>query len=162
MKTTKIIFSVAFSAALLAVAVPPLRADDMTVIDVTHELQNAGLNITNLTALEVGGVVVLRGQTDDASQAQRAGAMLQSFGYSRVANLIEVITAPDDAAIARLAERRLSMAAALDGCKLRVDSKKGVVTLAGRIHSDLQRQLAVDLIRDMDGVSAVKDNLQTR
>ena len=88
--------------------------------------------------------------------------MLQSFGYSRVANLIEVITAPDDAAIARLAERRLSMAAALDGCKLRVDSKKGVVTLAGRIHSDLQRQLAVDLIRDMDGVSAVKDNLQTR
>lgn len=161
MKTRKILFSVAVSVALLALIVPSARAD-VLVVDVTPQVQGAGLGIADLQALEVGGVVVLRGRTADATQAQRAGALLQSLGYHRVANLIEVITAPDDAAIARTAERRLAMSSALEGCRLRVDSKKGVVTINGQIYSALQQDVAVDLVRDIDGVSAVKTDLRSR
>ncbi len=160
MKISKIMFSAAVSVALLAFGAPALRADALAVVDLTPQLQNDGLAIQNLQAIEVGGVVVLRGRTADRAQAERAGVLLQKLGYKRVANLIETITAPDDAAITREAERRLASNPALDDCTLRVETKGGVVTVAGRINSELQRDVAADVLRDIDGVSAVKTDLR--
>jgi osmotically-inducible protein OsmY len=104
---------------------------------------------------------VLRGRTTDPSLAERAGVLALSLGYARVANLIRVVAPPDDAAIQRVAERQLAMHRALDGCKFRVDSTAGVVTVGGKVNQELQKDVAIGLLRQIDGVRSVRSDLLT-
>ncbi len=161
MKSKKFILSAAFVAVLFSFSTYS-RANSVAVVDLTPQLQSAGLNIDGLEAVDVGGIVVLRGKTTDSATASRAGFLVQSLGYSRIANLIRVIEPPDDAVIERVAERRLSMTRALDGCRLRVDSNGGVVTVAGKVTSELQKDVALDLVRGIHGVRAVKAGFEQR
>jgi osmotically-inducible protein OsmY len=155
MKTKKLIVSAAFVAALMTRALS-VRADSTAIVDLTPQLQSAGIDIDGLQAVDVGGIVVLRGTTTDATTAARAAVCTQSLGYTRVANLIRVVEPPDDAVIARVAERRLAMHRSLDGCRLRVDSSRGIITVAGKVNSETQKDIAVDLLRNIDGVRSVK------
>jgi len=153
---------VAAMVVSLMVLSPAANADSLTVVDLTPQLQGAHLGIDDLRAVEVGGVAVLRGRTTDPAAAERAGTLLRSLGYTRVANLIRVIEPPNDAAIERVAERKLAMNRALDGCSLRVDSQLGVVSVAGEVSSELQKDVAIGLLRNIDGVRAVKSDLRQR
>src|SRR4029077_1139607 len=133
-----------FAATLIATLVLTLipaasRAADVETIDLTPKFQSAGLKVGGLRAVEVGGIVVLRGRVESAATAAEAGALAQSLGYQRVANLIQVVEPPDDTAIARLAERHLGLLRELDGCQFRVDSDHGVVHLAGKVQYELQK-----------------------
>lgn len=133
-----------------------MKADATATVDITPQLKRSGLAIDNLRGVEVGGIVVLRGRVDDPATAAKAGAFAQQLGYTRVANLIQVSTPPDDALIERTAERKLGLQRSLDGCNLTVDSNHGVVTILGTVNNELQKDVALDIVRNIDGVRSVK------
>jgi osmotically-inducible protein OsmY len=149
------ILSAASVAALLLLSTPA-KADTAATVDLTAQLLSAGLNVDGLRAVEVGGIVVLRGKTTDAAAAEHAGAAALKLGYGRVANLIQVVTPPDDARIERAAERKLAMARSLDGCKFRIDSNAGVLTVNGKVTHELQKDIALDVLKNIEGVRVVK------
>jgi osmotically-inducible protein OsmY len=155
MRAKTLILGAATFAALLLVAIPA-GADSASTVDLTSQFQGSGLDVDGLRAVEVGGIVVLRGRTTDAAVAQRAGVLAQSLGYARVANLIQVVPPPDDAAIERVAERQLAMRRSLDGCSFHLDSHGGVLTVAGKVTHELQKDIAVNVLRNIDGVRSVK------
>jgi osmotically-inducible protein OsmY len=150
----------AIVAALFLSIAPPVDAATATVYDLTPQVQSAGLDIEGLRAQEVGGIVVLTGRTADRTAAERAGLILRDLGYARVANLIRITAEPDDAAIARTAERQLGRHRALDGCKFRIDSKKGVLRVEGRVRYEMQKDVAMDVLRNISGVRTVETDLQ--
>src|SRR5205085_3534037 len=158
MKTRTFLLSAAIVSALMLPTAS--KADATASVDITPRLQQTGLDIDDLRGIEVGGIVILRGKALDTATAARAGAYVMQLGYARVANLIQVITPPDDAAIERAAERKLGLQRALDGCNLHVDSNRGVVTLQGRVNSELQKDVAMDIVRNIDGVRAVKSGFR--
>jgi osmotically-inducible protein OsmY len=157
MKTRTTYLGAATLAALCFIAIP-MHADTNAVVDLTSQLQN-DVKIDGLSAIEVGGILVLRGTTADASLAKHAGVLAQNLGYARVANLIRVVAPPDDAAIQRRAERQLSIHRSLDGCKFRVDSNAGNITLAGKVDHELQKDVAINVLRQIDGVRSVHSDL---
>lgn len=155
LKTRAAAVMIAFSlSAIPAFAIQP------SVHDVTPQLVTAGVTVDGLRALEVGGIVVLRGRTADRASAEQASTIAQSLGYTRVANLIQVFQAPDDARIERAVERELSVHRGLDGTQIAVDSTNGVVHLTGKVYSELQKDMAVNLVKTVDGVRAVQASLQ--
>jgi osmotically-inducible protein OsmY len=151
---------IAVTAAVALFVGPMLLADEPAAVDLTSSFRTAGLNsIDNLAVYEVGGIVIIRGRTDEADKASTASRIATQLGYTRVANLVQVTSAPDDAAIQRAAERALARHRSLDGCKLQVDSRHGVVRVAGTVHSELQEQVAVELVKNIDGVRGVQSEL---
>lgn len=128
-------------------------------VDLTQQFRAAGADAEALQVSEVGGIVVIRGRTLDAAKAEAAGRIAQSLGYTRVANLVQIVEPADDAAIERRAERELAIHRSLDGCSFSVDSQQGIVRLAGRVHSELQKDVAVQLLRNVDGVREVHSSL---
>ena len=159
MSPKKKIFGAAILGALLLISTP-LFADATATVDLTSQLQNGALAIEGLRAVQVGDIVLLRGKTLDPGEAARAALLVQQLGYARVANLIQVTDPPDDAAIERIAKRHLAMQRALDGCSLRVDSQKGVLTVVGKVASPLQKDVAIGVLRNIDGVRSVKANFE--
>jgi len=157
MKTTLI----AITATMALLAVPAFAAEPApAAVDLTGSFRTAGLaDIENLQVYEVGGIVIIRGRTDEADKAADAGRVATQLGYTRVANLVQLTSAPDDVAIQREAERTLSRHRSLDGCKLRIDSLHGVVRVAGTVHNELQKQVAVELLKNIDGVRGVREEL---
>ncbi len=137
----------------------PLRAAATAVVNLTGNL-TAFQTVEELKWRECGGIRVLRGRTTDPGAAQQAYLLVQKLGYARIANLIRVVEPPNDAAIARTAERRLAMHRALDGCSFRVDSQQGIVTVDGKVQSELQKDVALGVLRNIDGVRGVKTNFQ--
>ena len=156
--------TVAAAILALSLAIPSFAARDKgpQPVDLTAQFRAAGVSIDRLQALEVGGVLLLRGRTVDRSEAEDAGRVAQKLGYTRVANLIQIIDPPDDAAIERLAERELAIHRSLDGCKLTVASENGVLHVHGEVHSDAQKDTAIAVLRTIDGVRAVDANIQLR
>lgn len=128
-------------------------------VDLTQQFRAAGADAEALQVSEIGGIVVIRGRTLDSAKAAEAGRIAQSLGYARVANLVQVVEPEDDAAIERRAERELAIHRSLDGCTFSVDSQHGVVRIAGRVHSELQKDVAVQLLRNVDGVREVHSSL---
>jgi len=154
MRTRQLLGAAAVSALLLLPST--MKADTGATVDVTPQLQKSGLAVDNLRGIEVGGILVLRGRVDDPAVAAKAGAYARELGYLRIANLIQVSTPPDDAAIERAAERKLGLQRSLDGCNLTVDSNHGVVTILGKVNTELQKDVAMDIVRNIDGVRSVK------
>jgi osmotically-inducible protein OsmY len=147
------------AVALLLLASTPVLAAEPPANDITSALVQAGVSIDSLRALEVGGIVVLRGRATDRAAAEQAAVTAQSLGYPRVANLIQVIEPVDDLAIERLAERRLGQHRGLDGSNIHVDSQNGVVSLAGNVQYELQKDVAMQIVRNIDGVKSVQNLL---
>lgn len=143
-------------AAFCFLSATPVFAQPPATRDLTQQFAAAGVAVDGLRVVEVGGIVVLRGRTTDAGTAQQAATIAQSLGYARVANLIQVADAPDDARITRDAERQLAVHRGLDGTQIAVDSTNGVVRLRGKVSSELQKDMAVTLVRNIDGVRAVQ------
>ena len=152
-------FGAAVSVALVLALTPAAMAQTPRTTDLTQQFIAGGINIEGLRALEVGGIVLLRGDTDSATKAADAARYAQSLGYMRVANLIRVNLAPDDEKIERTAERQLATRT-LDGCNFHVDSEQGILTVSGRVQHELQKDVAVSLLRNIDGVRAVHTSIQ--
>ncbi|HEY3055494.1 MAG TPA: BON domain-containing protein [Thermoanaerobaculia bacterium] len=156
MKLSAAVLSLLLATAVIAAK--PASAPQPT--DLTPQFRAAGLAIDRLQAFEIGGVVVIRGRSLDRNVAEDAGRFAQSLGYTRIANLVQVIPPPDDAAIERRAERELSTHRSLDGCTFQVDSDNGIVRVAGHVQHELQKDYAIELLRNIDGVREVHADLQ--
>jgi osmotically-inducible protein OsmY len=113
---------------------------------IVKAIRDANIQIGGLSATNVGGIVVLKG-TADAAAALQAAAVVKQLGFQRVANLIVAQTASDDEGIRRKAERHLASTRGLDGCNLRVSCTKGVLRVEGTSSSDLQADLARNVLR---------------
>lgn len=155
-------FLAAILATLLSTSLISARTSSAPpATDLTPQFRAAGLKISDLRAFEVGGVVVLRGVAADRETAEEAGRMATALGYRRVANLVRVAPPTDDIAIERIAERELAVRP-LDGCTFHVDSQAGVVYVKGHVVNELQRDMAISLLRNIDGVKSVHAELLQR
>jgi len=151
-----------YFALVLAIVsiVPAAYAVQPETKNLTKLFVDGGVNVDQLQVVEIGGIVVIRGRTDNVDRAAEAGRYAQSLGYTRVANLVQLRQAADDVTIQRQAERELAIHRGLDGTKINISSRDGIVSLSGRL-SELQRDMAVQLIRNIDGVRGVTtDGLQ--
>lgn len=159
-RLSAVLFAVLFVAAIPAGA----RAADHApaTVDVTPAIATGVNGINGLSAVEVGDIVVLRGRATSRDAAEKAATLVQTLGYHRVANLIQIIEPADDAQIMRVAERQLGMSRGLDGCNFTVDSANGIVRLRGNVQSELQKDMAVAMLRNIDGVKVVNANLITK
>jgi osmotically-inducible protein OsmY len=128
--------------------------------DLTPAFRTAGVTLADLRVTEVGGIVVIRGQASDADTAAQLTSVAQSLGYARVANLVKVVATPDDADIERRAERELARHRSLDGCRIAVDSDGGVLLVSGSVQYELQKDAALEILRNVNGVRSVKMALQ--
>lgn len=146
-------------AAILLSASPALAATPQTS-DLTPQFLGAASGIDRLQVYELAGIVILRGRTADKARAEQLGSYARERGYARVANLIQIVEPQDDQAIQRAAERELTVARSLDGCRFRVESNNGVVNLAGSVRHELQKDVAMQILRAIDGVREVRVNLE--
>jgi osmotically-inducible protein OsmY len=152
-----ILRSAAIAAFILTIQ-PVAHAATSDVRDLTPTFHNAGAAVDRLQVYEIAGIVIIRGRTNDPAQAAQLATYAQSLGYTRVANLVEIST-DDDVTIERLAERELSIHRALDGCQFHVASSHGVVTVGGHVRHELQKDVARQVLRGIDGVRAIEVNL---
>ena len=160
-QTTRL--SAAILVALLSFTIPALaleKPSSAQASDVTARFADGGFHIDGLKAIEVGGIVVLRGKTTDPAEAARVADFAKTLGYERVANVVGVVDPPNDEVIERSAERALASHRTLDGCTFHIDSQQGVVHLAGRVQYELQKDVAANLVRSIDGVRDVKMEMQ--
>lgn len=147
-----------FAAILLTTQ--PLSAATPQTSDLTNQFRGAAVGIDRLQVYELAGIVILRGRTADKAAAEQLGILARERGYARVANLIQIVEPEDDQAIQRAAERELTVARSLDGCRFRVESNNGVVNLAGSVRHELQKDVAIQILRAIDGVREVRVNLE--
>jgi osmotically-inducible protein OsmY len=160
MKRTTTIRSALFIAALLVSTIAAADSSGPATVDVTSRFMSAGAPVSDLQAIEVGDILVLRGTATSPVEAANTGKIATDLGFTRVANLIRVVAPADDATIQRMAERELSRHRGLDGSRIRVSSLHGIVTLAGKVSQELQKDMAVALVRNIDGVRGVTSSLQ--
>jgi osmotically-inducible protein OsmY len=145
-------------AAILILATPAVLAATPQTNDITDQFRGSGATVDRLRVYEVGGIVIIRGRAADKAQAELISRYASGLGYTRVANLIQ-IAEHDDAQMARAAERELTIHRSLDGCRFTVSADKGVIRVAGSVRHELQKDVAVQVLRSIDGVKSVEVNL---
>ena len=144
-------------AALFAIS-PVASAAQPESVDLTSSFRAAGAMVDRLQVYEISGIVLIRGRVADKKHAEELSRFAESLGYTRVANLIQ-ITENRDAEITRRAERELTVNRSLDGCKFRVTSDQGKVRVAGLVKHELQKDVAAQVLRNIDGVLSVEFDL---
>ena len=149
--------AVAIAALIIALS-PVATAAVPQTRDLTPNFINAGASIDRLQVYEIAGIVIIRGRAVDKAQAEEVGRVAQSLGYERVANLVQIVE-NRDAELARAAEVELSVNRSLDGCKFRVTSDDGVIRVAGEVKHELQKDVAMQVLRSIDGARAVEVTL---
>lgn len=146
-----------FAVASIAPAAWAVQPDSK---DVTSMFASSGVAVQGLRAVDVGGILVLRGRTADPAQAAAAKAYATTLGYTRIANLVQISAPIDDAAIQRRVERQLALSRGLDGCNIKINSQDGAVRISGTVQQELQKDFALEVVRNVDGVKSVRSDLQ--
>src|SRR5688500_15277976 len=151
---TTITKTATFLAILLAIT-PMAVAASPQEVDLTNTFRAAGATVDRLQVYEIAGVVLIRGRVADKIQAEEVSRIAQSLGYTRVANLIQVIE-NRDVEITRRAEIELTVNRSLDGCKFHVTSDQGRVRVAGLVKHELQKDVAAQVLKNIDGIRSVE------
>ena len=116
-------------------------------------------------------VVTLSGTVD--SEAAKAQAVALARGTEGVVDVVDNLTlaAPqaaegrtigqtiDDATITAAVKSKLLADTTVGGLKIEVDTKNGVVSLSGPVKSQSEKDTAVRIARETNGVKDVQDNL---
>lgn len=152
-----IIKAVAITVALTVLSPAAVAATPQTT-DLTPTFRGANSAVDRLQVYEISGIVIIRGRAANQAQAETLNRYAKSLGYERVANLVQIVK-HEDAALVRAAERELTVHRALDGCQFSVSSDKGVVTVAGNVRHELQKDVALAVVRSINGVRSVEMNL---
>ncbi|MGA7615717.1 MAG: BON domain-containing protein [Thermoanaerobaculia bacterium] len=143
---------IALLSSILILSPGPLRAASPTGEIIASGLARAGVAVGQLSVVRMDGVVIVRGRVPDAETLRRADSVLKSLGIRRVANMIRVVPPIDDAALERTVERALYLSRSLAGCQFRVDSRNGWISVTGNVRYDMQREVARNIVRRVDGV----------
>ena len=143
-----------FAMMILAMAPAAFAATPQTT-DLTNQFRGANAAVNALQVYEIAGIVIIRGRAQDALQAQVLSDYARSLGYQRVANLVQTVE-NNDRELTRRAERELSVHRSLDGCRFSVRSEQGVVHVGGQVQHELQKDVALQVVRSIDGVRRVE------
>lgn len=146
-------------AAILMVLTPAISAASPEPINRTEEFRGAGAVMDRLQVYEIAGILVIRGRAESKAQAEEISAIALKLGYARVANLIQIIQHNDEK-IAREAEVKLANHHSLGGCRFSVRSDRGVVSVGGSVQHELQKDVALLVLRQIDGVRSVNVDLK--
>jgi osmotically-inducible protein OsmY len=150
----------AVAIAALTIALSPVATAAVPETrDLTPSFIQAGATIDRLQVYEIAGIVIIRGRAADQAQAAEVGKLAQGLGYERVANLVQVVE-NRDIEIARAAERELTVNRSLDGCRFQVTSEQGVIRVAGEVKHELQKDVAMQVLRSIDGAKSVEVSLK--
>jgi osmotically-inducible protein OsmY len=149
---------VAILMALFFAISPVASAAEPEAVDLTQSFRSAGAKVDGLKVYEISGVVLIRGRATTKAQAEEVGRLAQTLGYTRVANLVQIVE-NRDAEITRRAEVELTVNRSLDGCKFRVTADQGNVKVAGLVKHELQKDVAAQVIRNIRGVRSVEFDL---
>jgi len=141
---------------------PAVHAKASMVSDetISRAVQDAKLPVSGLMVRTVGDIVVLRGDARDTATIESAARLVRSLGVQRVANMIRVPQAPNDDAIRRQAERQVAQTRSLEGCVLRISCTRGVVLVTGEVHSELQEDTVIAVLRRIDGAQRIDTDLK--
>jgi osmotically-inducible protein OsmY len=150
----------AFLMAILIAGALHAAPAQSQVTDLTPKFLAAGAAIDRLQVFEVGGIVIIRGRTTEKDNSAATSRIATDLGYTRVANLVQIVEPVNDPALQRAAERELTMSRSLDGCSFRVKATEGVISIAGRVRHELQKDVAVEIVKNIDGVKAVQSTLE--
>ncbi|MFJ3486730.1 BON domain-containing protein [Pseudomonas sp. NPDC090202] len=153
------------------------RFDDATLTATIKSklLWNSVTEGLNIEVSAVQGVVTLKGQAKDADAKQLAGTLASNTdGVTEVNNLISV-SARDtqaikeqnqasadsvreelsDAWVTSKVKSSLIYSRTLDGLNIKVQTKTGVVSLEGVVANYAEKELAVEIARNIRGVKGV-------
>lgn len=153
------------------------RFDDATLVATIKSklLWNSVTEGLNIEVSATQGVVTLKGQAKDADAKQLAGSLASNTdGVTEVNNLIS-ISARDTQAIKEQSEAQansvreefsdvwitskvkssLIYSRTLDGLNIKVETKSGVVRLDGVVANYAEKELAVEIARNIRGVKGV-------
>jgi osmotically-inducible protein OsmY len=151
------ILTAALVALILAIS-PVVSAAEPEAVDLTQTFRSAGATLERLQVYEISGIVIIRGRATDKAEAEAVGLVAQNLGYTRVANLVQIIE-NRDVEITRRAEIELTVNRSLDGCKFHVTSDRGVVRVAGLVRHELQKDVAAQVLRNIQGIRSVEFDL---
>jgi osmotically-inducible protein OsmY len=151
--------SLCLTLLVLFVLIPQTASAIEKETDLTNLFLAGGVDIDRLRVCEISGVVLIRGRTSDKALADHAVHVAALLGFSRVANLIEIVPGLADAAIDRFAVVGLRRAKELQGCTFEVETRRGIVYLLGEVDRDDQKDYAVRLVRRIDGVKEVRSGV---
>lgn len=144
--------------AVLSLTSPSVARAAEEPSDVTPRFAGVAV-VDQLRAVEIAGVLILRGRVADRVAAEAVGLHARTLGYTRVANLIQTVD-HNDAQLIRAAERELSAHRALDGCRFSVASDRGVVRVGGTVRHELQKDVALQVLRSIDGIQRIEVDLK--
>lgn len=148
----------ALVSILFVLSPAAIAATAPETVDLTNAFRAAGSTVDRLQVYEVSGIVIIRGRAADKAQAEDLNRVATSLGYTRVANLVQIVQDRDEE-ITRKAEVELTVHRSLDGCRFHVTSDNGVVRVAGSVVHELQKDVAAQVLRNIDGVRSIEINL---
>lgn len=120
----------------------------------------------NIDVDTVAGVVVLSGYVDSQHEANRAALLAKSVsGVLRVRNELQIGSRTfgqgfDDKVLGAKIKARLMEEPGVRSFNIDVDVYSGSVSVTGTVPSQDQKKKVLNLIRSVDGVKGVVDNLQ--
>lgn len=122
----------------------------------------------NIDVDTVAGVVVLSGYVDSQQEANKAGLLAKSIsGVVRVKNELRVGSRSmgqglDDKVLGAKIKARLMEEPGVRSLNIDVDVYSGSANVTGTVSSQEQKKKILALIRSIDGVKGIVDNLQVR
>ncbi|RUO33626.1 BON domain-containing protein [Aliidiomarina soli] len=143
----------------------------------TSLMLNTNLNAFRISSSVEDGVVTLEGEVETSTDKALAEELVEGIeGVSGVENNLTVRNEDDgddddeggvratlnDGRIFTVLKSRLLMSGEISGRDIEVEVDEAVVTLNGHVESSAQRDLAVEMARNTNGVRDVRDNLRVR
>lgn len=132
----------------------------------TELIGEKNVKARNIDVDTVAGVVVLSGYVDSQQEANRAGLVAKSVsGVVRVKNELRVGSRSvgqgiDDKVLGAKIKTRLMEEPGVRSLNIDVDVYSGTATVTGTVASQEQKKHVLNLIRSIEGVRGVVDNLQ--
>ncbi|MCC5878367.1 MAG: BON domain-containing protein [Idiomarina sp.] len=142
----------------------------------TSLMLNTNLNAFRISSSVEDGVVTLEGEVETSTDKALAEELVEGIdGVTRVNNNLTVRHEDDDdddnggvratlndGRIFTVLKSRLLMSGDVSGRDIEVEVDDGVVTLSGEVDTSSERDLALEMARNTNGVSNVRDNLRVR
>ena len=134
----------------------------------TELIGDKNIKARNIDVDTNAGVVVLSGYIDSQQEANRAGSLAKSVsGVVRVKNELRVGSRTmgqgfDDKVLGAKIKTRLMEEPGIRSLNIDVDVYSGTASATGVVASQEQKKHVLNLIRSIEGVKGVVDNLQIR
>lgn len=132
----------------------------------TELIGDKNVKARNIDVDTVSGVVVLSGYVDSQHEANRAALLAKSVpGVVRVRNELQVGSRTlgqglDDKVLGAKIKTRLMEEPGVRSFNIDVDVYSGSASVTGTVPSQEQKKKVLNLIRSVEGVKGVVDNLQ--